>query len=249
MKVFPKTRWSKTRPNETTPSILTKERVNFHHSSTKPCTSQQKKTWDHLETQKKTPDDVFCARQTSSLFCGSLQFAGTWFLKIYNNSSASARNFIQCGTEYLARIEVAYGKNPPKNARFLLNHRGWSKKRWSNTETVTSWNNHSYKTLSSVGSFCHVLNHISVTETLKKATRVNSRQKHSKNSDQSQQFALLKWYPFITNFLKRTPNNHPGTRGSSPTFHQHYPTQHNLLSLAPDYTMFWSPKTTLFGSP
>ena len=31
----------------------------------------------------------------------SLQLAGTWFLKMYNKSSASARNFVQCVTEYL----------------------------------------------------------------------------------------------------------------------------------------------------
>ena len=39
---------------------------------------------------------------------GTLQFAGTWFRRMYNNSSASARNFIQCATEYLRSWAVKY---------------------------------------------------------------------------------------------------------------------------------------------
>ena len=125
MKVFPKDKMKQNK-TKSVPMIYDsfhshKQTVNFHHSMKKPCAYQK-----HMRSpeHKRTHLMILCVRKTS-FFLGSLQLAGTWFLKIYNNSSASARNFIQCGTEYLAGPRRKPGTDSvavlgsPKGSRLL----------------------------------------------------------------------------------------------------------------------------------
>ena len=143
---FQRTRWSKTRPNQslwsTTPSIHTKQTVNFHHSMKKPCAYQ--KNMRSPETQKNTPDDSLCKK--NFFFFRVLAVGGNLipqdiqqFFRIGSKfhpmwHRIPGRSETKTGDRFGGRfgfpkgIEVASSKNWKKNDRFFVELQGMIQK-------------------------------------------------------------------------------------------------------------------------